>query len=419
MANQFLDATEYSKAFLILLKNSLVAGKLVTGMFKNETTDMNGLSINVKRPPRFIAQDGEALAEQDVLTGSTQVIVDQYKNVHFGVGDLESVQSFNDLMKNETIKSAASELAHVIDREVIDAMKLFHSSVGTPGTAIASPQQFNKVHTRLMDQSVPNESLRSIVSFEDGELIRGNLQATNMQGVNVAALKKIQIPIISEIDLFASNNLVSVTSGTRLEDTGPAVDGATQNVNYRDVKEINTQTLGVKGLGADATVKKGEIFTIAAVFAINPRSREVLPFLQQFVVTADAVMDGSGDGDLTISVPIIVLGTTDGVSTVANTAFGTVNSIPADSAAIVFYNAPGDIALIRAAFHKRAISLVSARLDMPFTGVASFISDPETGIGIRYWRGSDISTGRHIHRFDTIFGVQNIQPLLGARVNGS
>lgn len=418
MANQFLDATEYSKAFLILLKNSLVAGRLVSGQFKNEVTDENGLKINIKRPPRFIANDGAALQEQDMVVGSANVAVDNYKNVHIGVTDLQAVQSFNDLMRNETMQSAASELAHTIDGTIIDRMKEFHSSVGTPGTAIGSPQQFNKSHTRLMDQSAPNENLNSIVSFEDGELIRGSLTGTDIGGINRSALQRVNIPIISEVNLYASNNLRSVTSGTRLA-SGGTVNGASQNVNYRDVKDINTQSLILAGVGANATINRGEILTIAGVFAINPRSREVLPYLQQFVIMEDATADGAGDVTVTISVPIIVPGTSDGTSTVANTAFATVSAAPANGAAVTFYNAPGSIVPVRATFHKRAIALVSARLEMPFTGEASFVTDKETGISIRYWRGSDITTGKHIHRWDTIFGVENVQPLLGTRVNGT
>ncbi len=417
--NAFLNATEYANVFLLLLKNELVMGRLVTGMFKNEVTDENGLTVNVKRPPQFVAQDGEALALQSVVTGSTPVTVDQYKNVHIDVGDLEYVQSYNALLRNETIKAAASELAHTIDGSLHDALLEFGSEVGTPGTSIASPAQFNKVHTRLMSQSVPNTDINAVVSFDDGELIRGSLIGGNIQQVNRTALERTQIPILSEVNLFASNNIRSVVAGTRLEDTGPLVKGAAQNVNYRTVKDTNQQDLLVDGVGFDATVSKGDTFTIVGVFAVNNRSRQVLTHLQQFVVLADALADGAGNITLPISPAIIVGGTSDGFSTITNTAFQTVSAAPADNAAIVFSVAPAAITPVRAAFHKRAISLVSARLITPFSDTSSFVSDPQTGIGIRYWRGSDISTGRHIHRWDVIYGVQNVQRQLGARVNGS
>lgn len=418
--NAFLDATEYANTFLLLLKNALVMGRLVTGEFKNQVTDENGLTVNVKRPPQFVAQDGEALSLQSVVTGSTPVTIDQYKNVHIDIGDLEYIQSYNDLLQNETMKAAASELAHTIDSALHNKLIEFASSVGTPGTAIATSQQFNKVHTRLMDQSVPNVSINSVVSFEDGELIRGTLTGTNIAGINRSALEKIRIPIISEVDLFATQNFAAVTAGTRVA-SGGLINGANQHVNYRDVKDANTQTLLIDTLGAVETVARGDTFTIAGVFAVNNRSRQPLTYLKQFVATADATAV-AGAISLTISPPIIVGGTSDGIGaspTIVNTAFQTVSAIPADGAAITFETAPSSITPIRAAFHKRAISLVSARLITPFSDTTSFVSDPETGIGIRYWRGSDISTGRHIHRWDVVFGTQVIQPELGARVNGS
>lgn len=422
MANQFLDATEYSKVMLLLLKNALVAGRLVDGQFRNEVTDENGLTINIKRPPQFVAQDGEALFLQQIVTGQTQVKVDQYKNVHVDVGDLESIQSYNQLMQDSTMKSAASELAHTIDSAVHAVFPQFASSVGTPGVAIASPQQFNKVHTRLMEQSVPNVDLKSVVTFEDGELIRGNITATNLTGrnTNLDAMQKVQIPILSEVDLFATQNTQSITAGTR---TDGAVTGADQNVNYRDVKDTNGQQTIIVTIGASETVAAGDSFEIADVLAVNNRSRQPLSYPKQFTVLAAATADGGGVVTLTISPAIIVGGTSDGVAaaddTLVNTAFQTVNSVPADSAVVTWTTTAGAVTPIRTAFHKRAISLVSARLRTPFSDTSSFISDPETGIGIRYWRGSDITTGRHIHRWDTVFGVQMVQPELGARVNGT
>ncbi len=418
--NVFLDATEYANTMLLLLKNQLVAGRLVDGQFKNQVTDENGLSINIKRPPQFVAQDGEALALQSVVNGSANVAVDQYKNVHLDVGDLEYIQSYNELVENASMKSAASELAHTIDAAIHAVFPEFASEVGVPGTAISTPQQFNKSHTQLMNQSVPNTDINAVVSFEDGELIRGALIGTNIDDINRSALEKVRIPILSEVSVFASNNIKSITAGTRVAVNG-LIDGAAQNVNYRSVKDSMEQTLLVDTLGAVETVARGDIFTIAGVFAVNNRAREPLPTLRQFVVLADATAV-AGAIVLTISPPIIVGGTSDGVGgspTLVNTAFQTCSAIPANGAAVTFHNAPGAITPLRVTFQKQAIALVSARLRTPFSDTSSFVSDPDTGIAIRYWRGSDITTGRHIHRWDTVFGVKNIQRELGTRVNGS
>src|SRR5690242_9130495 len=113
---------------LLLLKNQLVTGRLVNGEFKNQVTDENGLQTSVKRPPRFIdKKDGTAaLAAQDIVTGSVPVAVDQYSKVHISVGDIEYVSSYNALMQNETMKSAASTLAHSVDSFLQSKVKGFH-----------------------------------------------------------------------------------------------------------------------------------------------------------------------------------------------------------------------------------------------------------------------------------------------------
>ncbi len=440
MANQFLNAQEYANVMLLLLKNQLVMGRLVDGQFKDQVTDENGLVINVKRPPRFVATSGAALQAQDLVTGTVPVSVDQYKNVHISIGDLEYVQSFNALMQNETMKSAASTLAHDTDKFIAGKLLGFNSWIaGTaPGTvsgnatdptkAIASPSQAMAAHTRLMAQGCPNADISAVVTFDDGQSIRGSLLSDFVPEINRTSLEKVKIPIISEVDWYASQQLPTFTTCTRTQGDGSSLGGLTaggsQNVNYRDVKGTAgaagmTQTFNIDGLSANQTIAAGDVFTIQNVYAWDWRTQQILKDLQQFTVTTAATMNGSGAGTITITPPIIVQGTNDGIGTYTNSAFGTVGTVPADDAYIQFAGAASTVLQVRAAFHKRAISLVSARLQMPFTGVASFATDPDTGIAVRYWRGSDITSGQHVHRWDMIYGAALMDTFLGARVCGS
>lgn len=444
MANQFLNAQEYANVMLLLLKNQLVYGRLVDGQFKDQVTDENGLTVNVKRPPRFIdKKDGTAaLAAQDIVTGTAPVTVDQYSKVHISVGDIEYITSFNALMQNETMKSAASTLAHSVDKFIASKTKLFHSWVAGNGTTggvdstdptigVKTAAQAMGAHTRLMNQGVPNSDIRGVLTFTDAELIRGGLLSSYTPQINRSMLEKVRIPLISEIDWYATQQNPVFTTGTRLQgngtSTGSNINGAAQNVNYRDVKgsagvQGMTQSLIVKEAnGITTTIKAGEVFTIQNVFAWDWRANQILPYLQQFTVLADATYNGASPAvaTLTIQPAIIVQGTSDGISTDANTAFATVNAAPADGAFIQWAGAASTNLTVRSAFHKRAISLVSARLQMPFTGVASFAVDPDTGVAIRYWRGSDISTGAHIHRWDMMYGGTVLDSFLGTRVAGS
>ena len=105
-----------------------------------------------------------------------------------------------------------------------------------------------------------------------------------------------------------------------------------------------------------------------------------------------------------ISPPLIVAGSNDGVSTAANTAFATVNAAATDGAAVTHlganlgfrYSHPAASVLHGT---NRLLRWYLPSSQTPFTGESSFATDKETGISIRYWRGSDISTGAHVHRW--------------------
>lgn len=437
MANQFLNETVYANTMLLLLKNELHMGRLVDGQYKNQVNDENGLVINVKRPPRFAGNDSSALdanlAAQDVLTGSVSIAVNQYAKVHIGIGDIEYVQSYNALMQNETMKSAASRLAHQVDAFLQNKTLGFHSWVagsstgGTnasdPSKVIASPTQFFSAYTRLKQQGAPDTGLSSTILFQDGELIRGSLTGGFIQGVNKSALETTQVPLMSAVKAYCTQQCPSLTTGTRATgdgaSSGAQIDGANQNVNYRDVKTTMTQTILLKGAGNAATVKAGEVFTIQNVYAWDWRNNQKLDYLQQFTVLEDNASSSGGAITLKISPAIIVQGTSDGVDTNGNTAFATVDSKPADSAYIKYVGSASTAYRVRTAFHKQAIALVSTPLHKPFTGVSSFAQDPETGISLRYWRSSDISSGKHYHRWDMMFGAAVTDPFLGTRVCGT
>lgn len=440
MANQFLDAQVYANSMLLLLKNQLVFGKLVNGEYKNQVTDENGLATNVKRPPRFIdKKDGTAaLAAQDIVSGSMPVSVDQYSKVHISVGDIEYVESFNSLLQNATMRSAASTLSHSVDRFIGGLTTQFNSWAKGADSApvisnatditkgIGSQLQAMAGHTRLMQQGCPNDgNINGVLSFVDGQSIRGSMQSDYAVSLNAPALERVKIPMISEVNWYATQQLPSLTAGTRVQGDGSSsgfqVAGASQNKNYADVKG----SAGVRGMTQDLkldgstqaglTVKAGEVFTIAGVYAYDWRAQQKLDYLQQFTVLKDATAAAS-TGDITLSIsPAIIAPVTNDT----NKAFATVSAAPADNAYVEFAGAASDVGTVRSVFHKSAISLVSARLQMPFSGTASMAVDPDTGIAIRYWRGSDISTGNHVHRWDMIYGGAVLDANLGTRLAGS
>jgi hypothetical protein len=126
------------------------------------------------------------------------------------------------------------------------------------------------------------------------------------------------------------------------------------------------------------------------------------------VVTEDVVADGAGAATLRIQLPIVVGG-----------AYATVSAAPVDGAILTFMGAAGTAYRQNAVFHKSAIQLTFAKLIMPRSGRAAYSTDPDTGITIRYWETSDGTNDTHLHRWDILFGVTNVDPRLGTRLSGT
>jgi hypothetical protein len=280
-------------------------------------------------------------------------------------------------------------------------------------------QNLGAARTRLAENGTPLQNISGTIADVDQELITGNMLTNFTPDMNTSALEQARVPVVGSINWYATQQTPAITFGTR---TNGTLTGAAQNVNYRNVKSTNSQSVAMTGLGAGGTVAPGEVFTLAGVFAWDWRANgglgAPLPYLQQFTALTGGTADGSGNLTVTATPPIIVQGTNDGFGTNVNTAFATCSAAPATNATVTWVGTASNTVRVRAAWAKPAITMVSARLQTPFTGVSSFATDPETGISIRYWRGSDIATGQHIHRFDTIFGGSNMDPFMGTRVGG-
>ena len=149
------------------------------------------------------------------------------------------------------------------------------------------------------------------------------------------------------------------------------------------------------------------MFTIATVFAVNPVTKVTLPYLQQFVVRADAVADGTGNMTISISPPIITSG-----------AFQTVSNGPADNTAITCLGTAATGYRQNLVFDKNAFSLVMVPMVKP-PGAVDVARKSYKGYSVRvipYYDGTnDVSNWR----LDVLYGVKTVDARLATRLSGS
>jgi hypothetical protein len=412
MANAFATQQKITNAFLLLLKNEMVMGKLVTTKFdkdyKNETVAV-GDTVKVRRPPEFTVRDGATLAAQDITVGTVDVKIDKQKGVDVSLTSKEATLEVDELLKNQTLKAKSAVLAQQIDADLIGETLEFPHWVGTPGQLINSASDFFVGVQRAMELGIPMDDLHGILSPADHFALAGSFTALSASDSTVkTALEKAKLPMVGGVQPYVSQNVVNLTVGTRAASGASLVNGADQDVTYAEVKTTYTQTLNIDGLTAGHTVKRGEVFTIAGVNAVNPRSKVNLGYLQKFVVLADATANGSGQIALTIACPIIISG-----------AYQTVSAAPADDAAIIWMGTASTAYNQNAIFHRGSIALVGAKLEEPKSGIFAYATDPETGLSIRTWSQSDITNDAHATRVDVLYGVTNLDPRLGVRLSGT
>jgi hypothetical protein len=416
MSNAFATPKVYANVGLALLKNQLVMAKLCDSEAVNkEFVPGVGTTVYVKKPPEFAIRDGAVAASQDVLEGEVAVVCDKQKGVDVQFTGYEATTNVDQLLKSKVIAGAMTQIASQIDGDLIANVKFFHNAVGTYGNTISTVAGFFAGPQRLDEMAVPMSDRNAILTPADGYALAGTFTglAALAGDTAVSALQKAKIPMLGNTSPYITQTVPSMTMGTRVQATGTSISGANQNSTYASTRTTGTQTLTLT-TGSGKTVKAGEKFTIANVWAVNPRTKAKMSYLKQFTVTADATAVSTAL-TVTISPPIITSGAYQNVDLTGSTS----TTAPDDSAAVVWFGALSTSYNLNAAFHKSAIKLVNVTPPRPYTGESDYATDPATGISVRYWRYSDGTNDLHNHRWDVYYGTKNVDPRLGTVLFGA
>lgn len=412
MANGIITPDIFAKEALMILDNNLVMAKQVhRGLEKEFSNSVNGYAVgdtvSIRRPTDFTVRDGATASVQDVVEGKTSITVNQMKGVDFSFTSTELTLDIKDLSER-VIKPAMVQLANQVDKDLMALYAGVPSWVGTPGQTVDSYADFAKAPERMDELAIPQEGRSAVLSPSDHWGLLGSQTALYMQDVAKGAYRNGSLGMIGGVDTYMSQNVPTHTVGVA---TGtPLVNGAAQVSTYATVKDTMTQSLITDGWTSDTTgiLKAGDVFTIAGVFAVNPVTKATLPFLRQFVVTADANSGATtGPATLTIYPAIITSG-----------AFKNASAAPADNAAITVLGTGGTGYRQNMAFNKGAFALAMVPLVAP-PGAVDVARRSYNGTSVRvipYYTGStDVSAWR----LDVLYGVRTIDPRLATRLSGT
>ena len=391
MANSFLTPDVIAPEALEVFRNVLNIAGFVDRQLDSTFEGKVGDTVRIRRLTRFAAVSGADVtgALQDVVEGSVSVTLDKYKSVPVSISSTELTLEL-DQFSERVIKPAMIELAQQVESDLTDLYKDVWNQVGTPGTTPSSIADSMLPKQKMDLYGVPDDDRRA--SFY--EPIAATTLAASLGTVfpNRIAQLAIEEGMIRRYAGFVFMQNQSIKRHTVGAYAGtPLVNGASQNVTYDSVKTTYQQTLNTDGWTSGAsTLNQGDRFTIANVYGVNPKTRQSTGQLQQFVVK-ETISDTAGAKALTISPPIITSG-----------AFQTVDSAPADNAAITVLGTASTQYPQNLALHKNAFTLAMANLELPMGGARGARESAE-GISVRVVMDFDVLTDKNIVRFDILY----------------
>ena len=415
MADNLITSTIIlNKTMQILHNESAFLGHINTE-FNDEFAKKGmkaGATVYPRRPVQFRVRDGATASLQDVNETSVPVTVEPEFGIDFDFTEFDRTLSVDEFSKRY-MKPAGTRLATELDTRIATR---FYQSVanfsGTPGTTPSTALAMLKAAAILDDCSCPRDGFRvaALNPLAMAYMVDGLKGLLNDGGVIGKQTKTGLLATNLGLDFQMSQNVPTHTVGP-LGGT-PLVDGANQGTTTAVVTEnpyAATTSLLTKGwtAAAAARLKKGDVITLAGVFAVNLENKNVLSNLKQFVVTADVSSTAGGAGTLILSPAIIAAG-----------AYQNVSALPADNAAVTVLTGTASTAYPQnMIFHKDAFTMVTVAMDVP-NGMDMAEQITYEGVNLRFVRGFDITNNKRISRFDLMAGYGALRPEWAVRVPG-
>jgi hypothetical protein len=398
-----------TRRLLQILKNNLIFASNVNRQYDSQFAVAGakiGNTLSIRIPASFAVHDGATFTAQDYIEETVALVVDQQKHIDVQFTSVEMTLSLDDWSRRIGEPSGI-KLANTVDQAGLARYWEVANSVMSPAPGATSNKWFAylKAGAILDQEGTPRDNMRMIClePMEQAYVVDQNKglfqSATQIRDQYEEGTMGLSAGFKWAMDQNVAVHLSGARGGA------PVVGAAGQSGS----------SLAVTGFTAAAAprLKRGDIFQITGVNAVNPQSGVSTGRLRDFTVTAD--VSSAADGSATIPLsPAIRLAT-------ATDPRGTVDVLPAGAAPLLFevdgtaYDA-STLYAQNIAYHQNAFTLAMVDLVQPASGTYARASDPDLGISIRVWKDSNINSDTHPCRADILYGWKTIRPQMACRV---
>lgn len=356
-----------------------------------------GQTVFINKPARPIVGTTADITSglNDVTEEKVAMTLNQRYVVNANLTSLEIQNSLS--LKdwgNRILKPYMSGMGQTIDTNFMTLAKnATYNSVGTAGSTVFDTATMGSAREKLKKNLSPLDE--DLIAILDSTAINSANNAR--KGLFQYSGGSYKSGVVAKSDGFnyVESNLVPThTRGTQ-----------TGSFTVTTTSTTGDSTIALTGTSG-GTLKAGDIFTVASVFAVHPITKVTLNYLQQFVVTADNTAVSTAYAGVAIS-PSIYFSTSGSLQN--------VNRLPTSADVVTIVGAASTGYTQNLAFNKQAFRVASVPLMKP-NGAHMVGQETVDGMTVRVWMDSAILTDKMILRLDFLGAFCAVRPEWATRI---
>jgi hypothetical protein len=369
-----------------------------------------GTQLNVRLPPKYIAQNGATYVDQLYVERSTPLVCATQTHIGVSFTSVDLTMSLNDFGE-KFLKPQMAQLASTIEGQCAGyAYKRIANYTGTTSTSMTF-LAFQQNGQLLTEALAPRSDRTACVNPLSGVSFMD--QTKGLFHDTTAIREQYREGMMGRtggFDVYENTLIPAHTMGT-LAGT-PLTTGAALGVSATTNVWAATSDIPIDGATSGTTLKEGDIITFGTVAAglvdCHPETKATYGKLKRFVVTSDVTVVTAGTATVTVS-PAVIYGTGNAYQNCIRTKADT------DNMTVTLFGAASSSVGQSLFFHKDSFAFVTADLEDVSRYGAWGARGTMDGISMRIAKQWSASTDIVMSRIDVLWGFAPIYPELASR----